>query len=145
MSVTAMPASARSRAVPPVDRSAMPHAASPRANSTMPDLSETDSSACATFTGSDQLVFGELGAQRVAVQPEHLRGVRLIAVRSIENRREQRAFHMRNDHVVDAVRRFAFEPAKVLIEGLYDAVADLVAAVQPDVAFHAASASGPVS
>ena len=40
-----MPASASSRAVPPVETISIPSSASPRANSTIPVLSETDSSA----------------------------------------------------------------------------------------------------
>src|SRR6476469_3848620 len=42
---TSMPASSSSRAVPPVDTISMPRPASPRAKSTMPVLSETDSNA----------------------------------------------------------------------------------------------------
>src|SRR6476646_7402172 len=106
MSVTAMPASARTFAVPPVDNSPMRSATRPRARSTMPDLSETDSNACATVSGPvlDKLVLGELRAQRIPVQAQHLGRMRLVAVRSVEHRRQQGALDMRNNHVVNAMR-----------------------------------------
>src|SRR6476660_2309448 len=141
MSVTGMPASARTFAVPPVDSSATPRDTRPRASSTMPDLSETDSSACATIAdasvaapargdGSDKFVLGELRAKRIAVQSQHFRSVRLVAVRPIEYRCEERALDMRNHHVVNAMRWFAIEAAEVFVQRMLDAAADFVAAVQ---------------
>src|SRR5688500_1874109 len=47
---TSMPASWSSCAVPPVETTSMPRSVRPRANSTMPRLSETDSSARPTRT-----------------------------------------------------------------------------------------------
>ena len=49
MERTSMPASANSPAVPPVEMISMPSSARPRANSTIPVLSETDSSARRTL------------------------------------------------------------------------------------------------
>jgi hypothetical protein len=111
----------------------------------MPDLSETDSSACATIAdawrvsvaaapargdGSDKFVLGELRAKRIAVQSQHFRSVRLVAVRPIEYRCEERALDMRNHHVVNAMRWFAVEAAEVFVQRTLDAAADFVAAVQ---------------
>ena len=78
--------------MPPVDSSSTPSAASPRANSTRPVLSETDSSACVSAdmrlmraamrdSGRQRCVLGELGAQRVAVHAEHVGRLRLVAAR----------------------------------------------------------------
>src|SRR5689334_15765984 len=144
-----MPASASSRAVPPVESSATPRTASARAKSTMPVLSETESSARVTAAGMrrlparvrsrkrtsrepalDQVVLRELGAERVAVHAEHLGSLRLVAVRPFEHRREQRPLDVRDHHVVDAVRRLAIQAAEVLVERALDAAADLVAAVE---------------
>src|SRR5689334_10320135 len=142
-----MSCSSSSRAVPPVDSRRMPRAASARAKSTMPVLSETDSSACVTVPviGTtrylDELVLGELGAQRVAVEAEHLGRVRLVAVRALEHRREERPLDVRDHHVVDAVRRLAVEAAEILVERALGAAADFVAAIEPDILLHAASAS----
>src|SRR5512146_731415 len=115
-----MPASCKSRAVPPVDRSAMPRAASARAKSTIPALSDTDSSAFATFAvirgASDELVLRELGAQRVAVEAEHLGRLRLVALRALQHRGEQRSLDVGDHHVVDAVRRLPVEAAEILVE-----------------------------
>src|SRR5437763_12337856 len=47
---TGIPASSRVPAVPPVETISMPRSANPRANSTIPVLSDTDSSARATRT-----------------------------------------------------------------------------------------------
>src|SRR5688572_11970196 len=47
---TSRPASASSRAVPPVETSSIPRSASPRAKSTIPRLSDTESSARRTRT-----------------------------------------------------------------------------------------------
>ena len=47
---TSMPASSSSCAVPPVETISIPSSLRPRANSTMPVLSDTDSSARATCT-----------------------------------------------------------------------------------------------
>src|SRR6185437_23334 len=114
----------------------------------MPDLSETDSSACVTLPLTlvceqtlDQFVLGKLCAQRVAVQPQHLGCVRLVAVRSVEDRREERAFDVRDHHLVDAVRRLAVELAEIFVERALDAAGKLVAARDPDALLHAASAS----
>src|SRR5690242_715344 len=135
------------RAVPPVDSSATPRAASARANSTMPVLSETDSNACVTVPAIrmpeklDELVLRELRAERVPIEAQHLGRLRLVAVRPLEHRREQRALDVRDDHVVDAVRRLAVEAAEVFVQRMLDAATDLVAAVQSHGFPHAASAS----
>ena len=50
---TGTPASDSSPAVPPVETSSIPSSARPRANSTIPVLSETESSARPTFTFSE--------------------------------------------------------------------------------------------
>src|SRR5689334_1711504 len=136
------------RAVPPVDSSVTPRAASARAKSTMPVLSETDSNACVTVPAIrlpegklDELVLRELRAQRVPIEAQHLGRLRLVAVRPLEHRREQRALDVRDDHVVDAVRRLAVEAAEVFVQRMLDAATDLVAAVQSHGFPHAASAS----
>src|SRR5579864_1757066 len=145
-----MPCAARTCAVPPVDSSATPRAARPRANSTMPVLSETDSSACFTVAvtsyerrraASYQLVLGELGTQRVAIEPQHLGRLRLVAVRPLEHRRQHGALDVRDHHVVDAMRWLAVEPAEIFVERPFDAPPDLVAVVESNIFFHAASAS----
>src|SRR4051812_24650959 len=142
MSVTGTPAAASAFAVPPVDKRLMPRAASAFARGTSPFLSDTDNSACVIGSAtSDQAVFVELRPQRIAVEAEHVGRMGLIAVRALEHRRQQRALDVRNDHVVDAVRRFAIELAVILIQRALDAATYFVAAVETKVFSHAARAS----
>src|SRR4029453_14881342 len=121
----------------------MPRSANPLANSTIPDLSDTDSSACATGADmrSDELVLDELGPQRVAVQPEHVGGLRLIAPGTRHDRRKQRALDVADHHVVHAGWRFPIEALEIFVERFVDTAADLVAAVDFMFSGHAARAS----
>src|SRR5690606_39753811 len=88
-SVTGTPASRSTRAVPPVDISSNDRSSSDRANSTMPCLSETLSSArrCAVIAPSvaDEIVTLQLLAQRAAIDAENLRCAALVALRVAQN------------------------------------------------------------
>src|SRR5215218_2232186 len=59
---TSRPSSASSRAVPPVEISSTPRSASPRANSAIPRLSDTDSSARRTRTSPGCVIRAHLTA-----------------------------------------------------------------------------------
>src|SRR6202521_6083952 len=83
-SLTATPWRVNSLAVPPVDSSSMPRSFSSRANSTIPVLSETLSSARRTgvsnvFLLADPELF-EFFAQGAAIDAENRRGAALIAL-----------------------------------------------------------------
>src|SRR5690606_16051014 len=118
-SVTARPDSASSRAVPPVDSKRTPRAASARANSTMPVLSDTESRAVSIFmeraaerkkngrerggrSGLD-VVGLQLLAQRIARDAEHFRRPRLVAAGTLQGDFENRAFHAAHHHVPHVV------------------------------------------
>src|SRR5690349_1280718 len=121
----------------------MPRAARPFANSVNPVLSETESSASWTVPiGSDELVLDELGAQRGAIHAEDIGGLRLVALGTRHDRRQQRALDVADDHVVDAGGCLAIEALEIFVERAIDAAADFVAAVQPGFPVaHAARAS----
>src|ERR1051325_8775952 len=103
-SVTGTPSFDRSCAVPPVERSCTPSAASPRPSSTKPDLSETLSSARLIFVTTasrpldPQLL--DLLAQRIAVDAEHLGGERLVARGLAEHGLDHRLLDVLEHHVV---------------------------------------------
>src|SRR6185295_18336144 len=110
-SVTSRRASARSRAVPPVESSFTPRPASSRASSTTPVLSETEISAC--MAGAlllDELVLDELAAQGVAVDAEPFGGTALVALGVPHHGLEQRPLDDLQDHVV---HRRRLDPAQV--------------------------------
>src|SRR6266511_1175044 len=86
-------------------------------------------------------VFGQLRTQGVAIQPQHVRRLRLISSGAVHARREQRALDVGDDHVVDAVGHLAVQLAEILFERFLDAAADLVGAVKANASLHAARAS----
>src|SRR6266480_2507163 len=100
-SVTGRLCSARSFAVPPVDRILILNRARPRANSARPLLSDTLISAVRMgimrvggerLDHRSHLYFQRLDllSQSIAVDPEHLRGDGLISLGPIENELDQR-------------------------------------------------------
>src|SRR5258706_5850832 len=97
-SVTRRPSFSRSLAVPPVERICTPSAASPRANSTTPALSETLTSARETFIVRVSPAIGsrldpqllDFLAQGIAVDAEHRGGGALVALGLAEHRFDQR-------------------------------------------------------
>src|SRR5688572_157767 len=101
-SVTTIPFSLRSWAVPPVDRIWTPWESSALANSTTPVLSETLISARRILTRSLKAVLFELFSQRVAVETEELGGARLVALRLAHHHLEHRLLDGGDHHVVDA-------------------------------------------
>src|SRR6516164_1495184 len=133
-SVTAMPASARSLAVPPVDNRRMPSAASSRASSTTPVLSETEISACIAILSRarsrarslDQLVLEELAAQRVAVDAEPFGRTALVAAGLLHHDLEQRPLDDADDHLVHRGRLDAAQVAEVGLETLAHALLDVL-------------------
>src|SRR5918992_996018 len=104
-SLTASPSFCRSRAVPPVERISTPSAASARANSTTPDLSETLTSARCTFLTKPSSPFDaqllHLGAERGAVDAEHRGSVGEIALRMAEHGFDHRLLDVLQHHLVD--------------------------------------------
>src|ERR1700712_4467411 len=119
-SVTARPASASSRAVPPVESRVKPSAASSRASSTTPVLSDTEISACIarSLVGAlvrtlslDELVLDELPAQGIAVDAQPLGGPALVAARLLHHHFEQWSFDDAQDHLV---HRRRLDAAQVL-------------------------------
>src|SRR5580693_163796 len=104
-SLTVIPWLTKSLAVPPVDNSSMPRSFSSRANSTMPVLSETLSSARRTgvSTGAYLLAYAELFellAQGAAIDPEYGRCPALIALYVAHHDFEQRLFHLTHHEIV---------------------------------------------
>src|SRR6476620_2456091 len=125
-SVTSRPASARSRAVPPVESSFTPSAASSRASSTTPVLSDTEISAC--MAGGfllDELVLDQLAAQSVAVDAEPLRGPALVALGVLHHGLEQRSLDHLEDHVVYRRRIDAAQVAEVRLQAVTHAFLDV--------------------
>src|SRR5690606_25430122 len=125
---TASPASRIAFAVPPVDSSSTLRAASARASSTSPVLSETDSSARRTGSwsavmGSAQAVVAQLPAQGGAVDAEHGRGAALVAVAVVEHLHEQRDFQLAQCHLVQLVGIAAIEVAEIAPDRPGDVVA----------------------
>src|SRR5688572_16225301 len=107
-----MPSFSRSLAVPPVEMSSTPSAASARASSTMPDLSETLRSALLTFdTPRLRLTFDSqllhLAAQRIAVDAQHLGRQRLVALGLAEHGLDHRPLDVPEHHFVDRGRLLA--------------------------------------
>src|SRR5258706_1401793 len=115
----------------------MPSAASPRANSTIPALSETLMSARLTFTAASRLdpQLLDLLAQRVAIDSEHgCRGA-LVALRLAEHGLDQRPLDVPEHHVVDLGRLLAVHVAEIALERALDRIGELV------IAAHCASPS----
>src|SRR6218665_1028706 len=120
-SVTGRPASASSLAVPPVDSRRTFSACRAWANSTMPVLSDTEIRAVSCDmgglgrfgVGSEQLVLGELAAQRVAVDAEPVGGLALVALGLGHHHLEQRALDEADQHFVHGVRLLAAEVAEI--------------------------------
>src|SRR3954468_20018390 len=133
-SVTSRPAVASSFAVPPVESRRTPRAASSRASSTTPVLSETEINACiAVLPGGrdrarslDQLVLEELAAQRVAVDAEPFGGPALVAAGLLHHHLEQRALDDTNDHLVHCRRLDAAQVAEIAFKALADTLFDVL-------------------
>src|SRR6478752_7392124 len=133
-SVTARPAPASSFAVPPVESRVTPSAASSRASSTTPVLSETEISACMEIPSwprrgarsLDQLVLDELAAQRVAVDAEPFGGPALVAAGLLHHDLEQRPFDDAQDHLVHRRRLDAAQVPEVAFQALAHALFDVL-------------------
>src|SRR5450755_1973642 len=133
-SVTARPAPARSFAVPPVESKAMPSAASSRASSTTPVLSETDISACMGLLGGaprralslDQLVLDELAAQGVAVDAQPFGGAALVAAGLLHDHLEHRPLDDAQDHFIHRRGLDAAQILEVALEVVADALFDVL-------------------
>src|SRR5258706_4788717 len=143
----------------------MPSAERPRAKSMSPVLSETDSRAWvmvamrqspgvrrpvrrsgvtarrSTGDVSANSVLAKLRPQSIAVEPEHVGGLRLIAAGAMHDRRQQRSLDVRNHHVIDAMWSLPIEPAKIILERPLHASPDLIGAIEAHGSFHAARAS----
>src|SRR6188508_2026079 len=126
-SVTSSPASARSRAVPPVESSFTPSDASSRARSSTPVLSETEIRACMAGDppSLDELVLDELAAQGVAIDAEPFGGAALVALGVLHHRLEQRPLDDLQDHVVHRRRLDAAKVAEVGLEAVPHAFLDV--------------------
>src|SRR5262249_31751134 len=127
-SITRTPSFSRSCAVPPVERISTPRAARPRANSTIPALSETLMSARLTFTARSRLdpQLLDLLAQGVAVDAEHRSRGALIALGLAEHRLDQGPLDVPQHHVVDLGRLLAVHVPEITLEGALDRVGELV-------------------
>ena len=77
---------------------------------------------------SQKLVFGQFAAQRVAVDAEHLRGERLVAVGLAQDDFEHRALDVADNHVVDGAGLLAVEILEIVFQRAPDAVGDFAAA-----------------
>ena len=103
-SLTEMPWRTKSLAVPPVDRSSMPRSFSSRANSTIPVLSETLSSARRTGVSNVYLLADpelfELFAQGAAIDAENRRSAALIALNMAHHDLEQRFLDLAHHELV---------------------------------------------
>src|SRR6201994_324270 len=103
-SLTGIPWLVNSLAVPPVDNSSMPRSFSSRANSTMPVLSETLSSARRTGVSKGLLVDAELFqllAQGSAIDPEDGRRAALISLDVSHDDLEQGLLDLAHHHVIE--------------------------------------------
>src|SRR5882757_853273 len=126
----------------------MPSAASARAKSTRPVLSETDNSArrgrveaadtlmlgkCSKGAGSltsalvgsrrVDLVLPQLFAQRRAIQAQQFGRARLIAVAVTQGRAQQWRFDLLENHLVEIFRRVAVERCEIVVETIGDRMA----------------------
>src|SRR5277367_6756387 len=103
-SFTEMPCCTRSCAVPPVESSSMPRSLSARANSTIPALSETLSSARRTGVSNVSLLADpelfEFLAQGAAIDAEDGRRTALVALHVAHHNLEQRLFDLAHDQLV---------------------------------------------
>src|SRR5512147_1973479 len=115
-----MPASVSARAVPPVLRISTLRAASARANSTSPVLSETDSRARRIVTSIESGRKAELThllAQGTPVDAEYGRGAALVAGRVVEHGAEQGLFDLAQHHVVQVRGLVAVQVGKIIRQG----------------------------
>src|SRR5436190_22678286 len=118
-----------------------PAATRPRASSTIPDLSETLISArraldtkAATLTFDPQLL--HFLPQRIAVDAQHLRGERLVALGVAEHGLDHRFLDVLQHHVVDRGGFLAFHVLEIALERALHGIVQLRRA-----AIHAASLS----
>src|SRR5919197_3644535 len=130
-----MPSFCSSFAVPPVERISMPSRASSRASSTIPDLSETLTSARLTFSTPLPALpldakLQHLGAQRVAVDSEHLGGERLVPLGEGKHRFDHRLLDVFQHHFVNRGRLLAIHVLEITLKRPLDAIGELVLARQ---------------
>src|SRR5262245_13909500 len=107
-----------------------PRAASARANSTTPDLSETLTSARCTFlTKPSSLPFDaqllHLGAQGRAVDAQHCRRVRQVALRVTEHGLDHRPLDVLEHHLVDRGGLLSVHVLEVALERALDGIGKL--------------------
>src|SRR5688572_8848040 len=126
-SVTARPALPIARAVPPVEISSKPSAASSRASSTMPVLSDAESNARRAFglaiSSGGQSVFAQLLAQGPAIDAEDRRRAALVAVRVVHDGLEKWQLHLAHDEVVEPAGPMAVQAVEIAAERLLGVVA----------------------
>src|SRR5271169_6175915 len=103
-SLTEMPCCTNILAVPPVDNSSIPRSFSSRANSTIPVLSETLSSARRTGVSNACLLADpelfEFLAQGAAIDAENGRRTALVALHMAHHDLEQGLLHLAHDEVI---------------------------------------------
>src|ERR1700761_2636804 len=103
-SLTEMPSCTKSCAVPPVESSSMPRSFSARANSTIPDLSETLSSARRTGVSNVPLLADpelfEFLAQGAAVDAENGCRAALVSLHVAHHHLEQRLLDLAHHQLV---------------------------------------------
>src|SRR5579871_1567117 len=100
----------------------MPRSFNSRANSTMPVLSETLSSARRTGVSTALLADAELFqllAQSAAVDPENGRGTALIAVHMVHHHFEQRLFHFPHHQIVQVRRLVSIQSFEITLQGFF--------------------------
>src|SRR5687767_11424289 len=126
-SVTGRPVPAIVRAVPPVETREYPRAASSRARSTIPVLSETESNARRAFgrviSSGSESVLAQLFAQGAAIDAEDGRRAALVAVGIVHHGLEQRQFHFAHDKLIEPARAVAVQAVEVAAERLLGVVA----------------------
>src|SRR5690606_1259017 len=119
-SVTGSPASRSARAVPPVEISSNDKSSNALANSTIPVLSETLSSArrfdCIATSIADELVALQLLAQSAAIDAENLGGAALIAVGICQDRLEQRLLDLADDELVQIARLVPVQAFEIALQ-----------------------------
>src|SRR5882757_8261417 len=119
-SLTEMPWLVNNLAVPPVDTSSMPRSFSSRANSTIPVLSETLSSARRTGVSTKRLLVDaelfQLLAQGAAIDAENGRGAALVALHVAHHDLEQRFFDFAHDQIVQVCGLVAIERFEIALQ-----------------------------
>src|ERR1700679_2414627 len=119
-SFTEMPCCTRSCAVPPVESSSMPRSFSARANSTIPVLSETLSSARRTGVSNVSLLadpeLSEFLAQGSAIDAEDGRGAALVSVHVPHHHLEQRLLDLAHHQIIQMCGLVAVQGLEIALQ-----------------------------